>query len=39
MLIFIVIGLAEPGIEPESTPPVADALSTRPLIGIINYSN
>ena len=31
--IFIVFGLTRPGIEPESTVSVADALSTRPLIG------
>ena len=31
--IFIVFGLTRPGIEPESTAAVADALSTRPLIG------
>ena len=31
--IFIVFGLTRPGIEPESTASVADALSTRPLIG------
>ena len=30
--IFIVFGLTLPGIEPESTASVADALSTRPLI-------
>ena len=30
--IFIVFGLTRPGIEPESTASVADALSTRPLI-------
>ena len=30
--IFIVFGLIRPGIEPESTASVADALSTRPLI-------
>ena len=33
MLIFIVIGLTQPGSEPWSTVLVADALSTRPLIG------
>ena len=32
--IFIVFGLTRPGIEPESTASVADALSTRPPIGI-----
>ena len=31
--IFMVFGLTRPGIEPESTASVADALSTRPLIG------
>ena len=31
--IFIVFGLTRPGIEPESTASVADALSTQPLIG------
>ena len=31
--IFIVFGLTRPGIEPVSTASVADALSTRPLIG------
>ena len=31
--IFIVFGLTRPEIEPESTAPVADALSIRPLIG------
>ena len=31
--IFIVFGLTQPGIEPESTASVADALSTRTLIG------
>ena len=31
--IFIVFGLTRLGIEPESTVSVADALSTRPLIG------
>ena len=31
--IFIVFGLTRPGIEPESTASVADALSTRPPIG------
>ena len=31
--IFIVFGLTRPGIEPESTASVEDALSTRPLIG------
>ena len=31
--IFIVFGLTWPGIEPESTASVADALSSRPLIG------
>ena len=31
--IFIVFGLTRPGIEPESAASVADALSTRPLIG------
>ena len=37
--IFIVFGLTRPGIEPESTTSVADALSTRPLIGFrINHS-
>ena len=30
---FLVFGLTRPGIEPESTVSVADALSTRPLIG------
>ena len=30
--IFIIFGLTRPGIEPESTASVADALSTRPLI-------
>ena len=34
--IFMAFGLTRPGIEPESTASVADALSTRPLIG---YSN
>ena len=33
MPIFIVFGLTRPGIEPKSTVLVADALSTRPLIG------
>ena len=33
MPIFIVFGLTRPVIEPESTASVADALSTRPLIG------
>ena len=32
--IFIVFGLTRPGIESESTVSVADALSTRPLIGL-----
>ena len=32
--IFIVFGLTRPGIEPESTVSVADALSTRPLIAL-----
>ena len=32
--IFIVFGLTRPGIEPESTASVADALFTRPLIGL-----
>ena len=31
--IFIVFGLTRPGIEPKSTVSVADAQSTRPLIG------
>ena len=31
--IFIVFGLTRPGIKPESSASVADALSTRPLIG------
>ena len=31
--IFIVFGLTRPGIEPKPTASVADALSTRPLIG------
>ena len=31
--VFIVFGMTRPGIEPESTVSVADALSTRPLIG------
>ena len=31
--VFIVFGLTRPGIEPEFTASVADALSTRPLIG------
>ena len=31
--IFTVFGLSRPGIEPESTVSVADALSTRPQIG------
>ena len=35
--IFIVFGLTRLGIEPESTVSVADALSTRPLIGLINF--
>ena len=30
---FIVYGSTRPGIEPESTASVTDALSTRPLIG------
>ena len=33
---FIVFGLTRPGIEPVSTASVADALSTRPLIGPLN---
>ena len=37
--LFIVFGLTRPGIEPESTASVADALSTRPLIGFICTSN
>ena len=32
-----VFGLTRPGIETESTALVADALSTRPLIGLYNY--
>ena len=36
--IFIVFGLTRPGIEPESTVSVADALSTQPLIGFKNVS-
>ena len=32
---FVVFGLTRPGIEPESTASVADALSTPPLIGNI----
>ena len=35
---FLVFGLTQPGIEPESTARVADALSTRPLIGINSRS-
>ena len=31
--IFIVFGMTRPGIEPKSTASVADALTTRPLIG------
>ena len=34
---FIVFGLTRPGIEPVSTASVADALSTRPLIGLICF--
>ena len=37
--IFKVFGLTRPGIEPESTATVADALSTRPLIGMFFVSN
>ena len=37
--IFIVFGLTRPGIEPVSTASVADALSTRPLIGFCNFCN
>ena len=38
--IFIVFGLTRPGIEPESTASVADALSTRPEIGFLwNYGS
>ena len=33
--IFIVFGLTRPGIEPQSTASIADALSTRPLIGYV----
>ena len=33
ILIFIVVGLIRPRTDPESTVSVADALSTRPLIG------
>ena len=32
--ILMVFGMTRPGIEPESTASVADALSTRPLIGL-----
>ena len=35
--IFIVFGLTGPGIEPKSTDSVADALSTRPPIGIYHF--
>ena len=35
---FIVFGLTRPGIEPESTVSVADALFTRPLIGFIKIA-
>ena len=35
--IFLVFGLTRPGIEPESTASVADALSTRPLIWSKGY--
>ena len=34
---FTVFGLTRPGIEPVSTASVADALSTRPLIGYSTY--
>ena len=37
--IFIVFGLNRPGIEPVSTASVADALSTRPLIGCKSKEN
>ena len=33
---FIVLGLTRPGIKAESTVSVADALFTRPLIGVKN---
>ena len=33
MQIFVAFGLTQPGIEPESTASVADALSTQSLIG------
>ena len=33
--IFVVFGLTRPGIEPESTASVADAISTRPLIVLV----
>ena len=36
--IFIVFGLTQPGIEAKSFVWVADALSTRPLIGLIFFS-
>ena len=35
---FIVFGLTRQGIEPESTASVADAISTRPLIGLVEES-
>ena len=36
---FIVFGVTRPGIEPDSTVSVADALSIRPLMGfILNFS-
>ena len=37
--IFIVFGLTRSGVEPESTVSVADALSTRPLIGVNHELN
>ena len=35
ILTFIVFGLTQPGIEPKSTVSVVVALSTRPLIGLV----